>query len=71
MVQELNELKWLLLPLYPFLVIILFGGWLWVRAKRSRFVSLRLRLLGMSMEMNLGTEARECPRESHTNEGKT
>lgn len=63
MVQELNELKWLLLPLYPLLIVILFAGWLWVHAKRSRFVSVKLRLLGMSMEMNLGTEARTQPRE--------
>lgn len=65
MVQELNELKWLLFPLYPLLVVILFGGWLWVHARRSRFVSIRLKLLGMSMEMNLGTEARVQPREPH------
>lgn len=64
MVQELNELKWLLLPLYPLLVIILFGGWLWARAKHSRFASVRLKLLGMSMEMTMGTEARSHPRET-------
>lgn len=63
MVQELNELKWLLLPLYPLLVVILFGGWLWVRARHSRFASVRLKLLGMSMEMSFGTEARRQLRE--------
>lgn len=51
MIAELNELKWLLLPLYPFIVCILFGVWLFARFRRSKRFQLRANFLGVSLEI--------------------
>lgn len=51
MIAELNELKWLLLPLYPFLVVVMFGVWLYVRFGRSRRLELKASMWGVSLEL--------------------
>lgn len=53
MLKEVTELKWLLLPLYPFLVIVLFGLWVWVRARNTPHIDVKVRLLGMAVELRL------------------
>lgn len=53
MIAELNELKWLLLPLYPFLVVVLFGAWLYIRFGRSKKLELRAALWGISLELKV------------------
>lgn len=52
MIQELNELKWLLIPLYPVFVITMFGLWIAFRFNKSRDISLKVNLLGLSLEIS-------------------
>lgn len=52
MVHELNELKWLLLPLYPFLVLLLFGAWIMVRFKRSDSIHVAVSMFGLRLELS-------------------
>lgn len=53
MVAELNELKWLLLPLYPFIVILLFGAWLTMRVSRTRKVDVDVSILGLRIAIKI------------------
>lgn len=53
MIQELKELQWLIIPLYPVIVVILFGVWLFVRARGSRRVDVKLSGLGVTLDLKL------------------
>lgn len=63
MVQELNDLKWLLIPLYPFLVIVFFGAWIRASARRSSKVVVNMSFLGMSMNVIVNDDKRCDARE--------
>lgn len=53
MIQELKELQWLIIPLYPVIVVVLFGVWLFVRARGSRRVDVKLSGLGVTLDLKL------------------
>lgn len=62
MVSELNELKWLLIPLYPMIVVVMFGAWLVVRLRRAKTFRLHMTMLGIKLDLVLGevTHCAEC-----------
>lgn len=51
MIREIGEIKWLLLPLYPFIILILFGFWTALRFRRSNTIHLQLSMLGLKFEI--------------------
>lgn len=59
MVSELNELKWLLIPLYPMILVIMFGAWLVVRLRRAKTFRLHMAMLGIKLDLVLG-ETNHC-----------
>lgn len=54
MIAELNELKWLLLPLYPVVVLLSLIGWVVYATKGRRRVALSVKLLGMQLSVSYG-----------------
>lgn len=57
--SDLSTLKWLILPLYPLLIIMLFGAWIVVRFRRERHFSLHMGMLGLKIDISVG-HAAEC-----------
>lgn len=60
MVTEANELKWLLLPAYPFVVVLLFGFWITRRFRNERNFMLRISLFGMKLDIGVSPVV-PCP----------
>lgn len=52
--SDVLAMKWLLLPLYPFIVLLMFLAWLWVRSHRSANVTVKLKMLGLSLGLSIG-----------------
>lgn len=67
MIAELNELRWLIWPLYPFLLVVMLGLWLYLRFGRAQRLELRASMFGVSLEVKVDNskdpvqEVQQCP----------